>query len=629
MKTNTPIVLLLFLTLATAPVFGQNPYPPGFPGFETVEQTFFEQYDPGDTVFVDLIKNELGFSIVIRSGDDWQASAPKLFWSAATGSYLPLNFSKGYSAKTFSNHSDAAECNRQPFFGYLGWQHDAIAFFEKRPDPSDDELNAYARAYASYAQHMTRAFQASVYQSADSSQVIHLDLLHPRFTADQAAEFSKRMDNAIRIYREIEAHDPGFMTPVGPIDTKIVDEIMYKYMWLSILYDEPKARAEVPRGLFRPFIRESAYNLLQSCPPDAILMTYGDTDTYSALYLQLTEGVRPDVLVVNISLLLSPYYNRHLSSDTVIGALPPARTLPQTYYDQVPVLYPDSPEGVSSKVDTMPVGSYFRYLKDGISRDYSPYYGTSYRFPGHYLELAVDQMPEASKLRLPSNLHKLGRSDRLHVKLDPYVLPDFQTIVDWTATNGWKRPVCFALTCSDAVLQPFGAHLVQQGMVYRLYPVAPQRWNHFSPDQMMDLDETWRLWQNTFQWDAREAITPYDGTPFAQLYFITAIYLSRQFSKNGDYKKAKAILDDYCRVFSNDRGVWDDKMVYVAKAYATAKQPASADKVLITLFDNYTNMRYTAEQRTDLENNQSFLWDVIREFELKKSETLYQSVFKN
>lgn len=629
MKSTIRIFAFAILLFAGQFSWGQNPYPPGFPGFDTIEKTFFDRYDPGAAVFVDLIKKEEGFSIVIRSGDDWHPSPPQLFWSSATRSFLPLDLPKGSGANTFYNHSDAAEFDRQPYCGYRGWYRDAIAYFEKRPNPTDDELNALARAYSQGAQNMTTVPPAAVYTSADSNEVLRLDLQRPRFTAQQAALFSERMDRANELFARIEARNPSYQTVVGTIGTKHANEVVFKYLWLSILYDEKEARAGVPSGLYAPFIRESAYNLLQSCPPDAILLTYGDSDTYPLLYLQLTENVRPDVLVANVSLLSSPYYNRHLRRDTIFGALPPARTLPQTYYDQVPVFYPSWELHGPAASDTISIKDYFAFLQNDRHREESPHFNTTYNFPSHYVVVPVKKLPAAGRQRLPDNLKKLGQCDTLYVHLDRYTLTDVQTVIDWVATNGFKRPVCFSTTCSDQTLKPFGAHLVQQGMVFRLYPIAPQPWTYFSPSEMMDLDGTWKLWKETFQWKSRDTIASNDKMTYAQLYFVTAVYMSQQFIKMEDKPKAQLVLDDYCRLFPNGRFIWDSRMIHIAEAYAKAADPDAADKVLITMFDNYDRGHFDEESRAAFENQKINIWDIIEEFDLKTSREQYQRIFKD
>jgi hypothetical protein len=62
-------------------------------------------------------------------------------------------------------------------------------------------------------------------------------------------------------------------------------------------------------GIPSPLL-DFGYNLLVSAEKDAIVLTNGDNDTYPPLAVQMNRGVRPDVRIVNLSLLNLPDYAR-------------------------------------------------------------------------------------------------------------------------------------------------------------------------------------------------------------------------------------------------------------------------------------------------------------------------------
>ncbi len=76
-------------------------------------------------------------------------------------------------------------------------------------------------------------------------------------------------------------------------------------------------------GFYTPALL--AYNrwVLQNLPPNAILITNGDMDTYPALALQVNEKFRTDIVIVNRSLLNTDWYARYIRD---IQKVPPALT---------------------------------------------------------------------------------------------------------------------------------------------------------------------------------------------------------------------------------------------------------------------------------------------------------------
>lgn len=81
-------------------------------------------------------------------------------------------------------------------------------------------------------------------------------------------------------------------------------------------------QALLERGGIATPVLDFGYNLLVSAAPGGIVFTNGDNDTYPPLALQLARGIRPDVRVVNLSLLNLEEYATNVWKSGPRGPLP-------------------------------------------------------------------------------------------------------------------------------------------------------------------------------------------------------------------------------------------------------------------------------------------------------------------
>jgi hypothetical protein len=88
----------------------------------------------------------------------------------------------------------------------------------------------------------------------------------------------------------------------------------YYFLWIAYLRrgDSAEARACLRRlvelgDIPRPLLEYGA-NMLRGADRDAIVFTNGDNDTYPPLAYQAVTSDRPDVVIVNLSLLKTPWY---------------------------------------------------------------------------------------------------------------------------------------------------------------------------------------------------------------------------------------------------------------------------------------------------------------------------------
>ena len=216
--------------------------------------------------------------------------------------------------------------------------------------------------------------------------------------------------------------------------------------------------------------RDMAYNYLISCPPNAILFTYGDNDTYPLWYAQEVENIRPDVRVVNISLLSADWYIRQMQRQMNESAPLPI-TMPFSKYKtgvRDIVYYHGNDTDDNSELKDV-----FDYIISDKSELRS---GRGVRFntiPTKNLKITVDKNAVKEYNVVTADQQKAVADSVTWRYNSDFIMKDDLAILDILAHNDWKRPVCFTVTIGTSNLAGLQNYLYREGFTYRLLPLKP------------------------------------------------------------------------------------------------------------------------------------------------------------
>ncbi len=175
---------------------------------------------------------------------------------------------------------------------------------------------------------------------------------------------------------------------------------------------------------------EYAYNILQSCEPNAILFTYGDNDTFPLWALQDAYGIRRDVRIVQLQLATMMWNVKQLKYTNDWGT--PGITL-TTFTDSL-VNLPDN--------------DVYRQL------DWTP--------------KPVDMPVSAQTARwITGDSTALGTVFNWTPK---FILPSDQVVLDIIKNNLTTRPICYSATVPEDARAGLNNYLIYEGMTARVTP---------------------------------------------------------------------------------------------------------------------------------------------------------------
>lgn len=294
--------------------------------------------------------------------------------------------------------------------------------------------------------------------------------------------------------------------------------------------------------------RDLAKDYLESCPQNAILFSFGDNDTYPLWYAQEVEGIRPDVRVINYSLLGTADYINQLrykinQSDPIDVIWTP---------EQIAAGKRDAVQ-YNDKVTAQNV-SYDLYdlLKNYMGSEDENKWRT---FPAKKVSVPVDSNVVHQNGTVNAD-DKVAPKIEFDVKFkggNNYLYKNDLTILCVVAANQWKRPICFTSPFDEI---GFGKYLRKDGMTYRLVPVV-----NTNPPDAPFMNTNWAKEKMMTQFASGNANVPnvyFDEENRRHLLDIRNAYseLARDLVQKGRKEEARQALEKV------DKMMLDENMPY-------------------------------------------------------------------
>ena len=337
-----------------------------------------------------------------------------------------------------------------------------------------------------------------------------------------------------------------------------------------------------------------AKNYLNSCAPNAILFTYGDNDTFPLWYAQEVEGVRRDVRIVNLSLLLGSWYIDQLKRAAYeTPAVPISFNHEQYRESKRDIVF------IMERYKQANLKEVIEFVASDLPQTKLSGYGEPLDYvPTRKVIIPVDSAKViANGVVKPEDAGKIVK--QLEIDLKGNSLNKSQLMVlDIIANADWERPVYFGIGMGTDAYMGFEKYFQLEGAAYRLVPIETKDAEYFDYGRI-DSDILYDNLMNKFEWgnikDPKVNIDYFhDNTIAVMKYRNTFLRLAEQLYKEGKNDKAIAALDKCMEELPLSQVPVDNTLLNYIPLYYQLGATDKANHLLKELAENnYQTLKYT------------------------------------
>jgi hypothetical protein len=332
--------------------------------------------------------------------------------------------------------------------------------------------------------------------------------------------------------------------------------------------------------------RDFAHNYLVTCDPEAVLITFGDNDTFPLWYIQDVEDVRTDIRVANHMLASGDWYVHQLARK-VNDSDPLPFTITNEQYgrgsNQIIYFWDRGLTGHRELKELINfVASEADHSKISLGGRRLNY------FPTKKFKLTIDREDVLAKGIVPEHMaDRIVPELRWEINQNAIYRNDLM-VLDFLATSNWTRPLYF--TSPSGILNALNldeyVHL--EGFVYKLMPVKAEHYVRGLGG--INVEATYDALMNKAKWgninDPRVTIDRESmrNSMFPRQNFMR---LAQALLDENRIDSAVAVTDRFMEIFPNEKFPYDRFTTPFTEVYYEAGLFDKGNELVRTIANNY------------------------------------------